>query len=90
MQKTATTIIDTRRKLLTVRETMELTTLGRTSLWELSKTGYFPRPVKLCKGRVAFFGDEVLQWLADRPRAPEEIAVQPVKSALSNEPGGGP
>jgi predicted DNA-binding transcriptional regulator AlpA len=70
MQKTANTSTEARPQLLTVRETMALTTLGRTSLWKLAKDGRFPRPVKLCNGtRVAFFENEVLEWLANRPRA---------------------
>lgn len=55
-------------RLLTMRETMALTTLGRTSLWKLSKEGRFPSAVRL-NGRVAFFESEIRTWLANRPRA---------------------
>jgi predicted DNA-binding transcriptional regulator AlpA len=82
MQNTAGTT-DTRRKLLTVRETMKLTTLGRTSLWELPKDGLFPRAVKLCKGRLAYFEEEVLQWLANRPRTLEDNSGSLTKTATS-------
>jgi predicted DNA-binding transcriptional regulator AlpA len=44
------------------------TTLSRTSVWRGVREGWFPSPVSISPGRVAWFEDEVATWLNSRPR----------------------
>ena len=44
------------------------TSLSRTSVWRGVREGWFPSPVSVSPGRVAWFEDEVSSWLASRPR----------------------
>jgi prophage regulatory protein len=44
------------------------TSLSRTSVWRGVREGWFPSPVTVSPGRIAWFEDEVTSWLASRPR----------------------
>lgn len=44
------------------------TSLSRTSVWRGVREGWFPSPVSVSPGRIAWFEDEVTTWLASRPR----------------------
>lgn len=44
------------------------TSLSRTSVWRGVREGWFPSPVSVSPGRIAWFEDEVHAWLASRPR----------------------
>lgn len=55
-------------RLLSEEQVRDLTGLGRTSIWQYSKTGEFPRPLKLVGRRIAWREDEVLAWIESRPR----------------------
>lgn len=44
------------------------TSLSRTSVWRGVREGWFPSPVSVSPGRIAWFEDEVTSWLASRPR----------------------
>ena len=44
------------------------TSLSRTSVWRGVREGWFPSPVSVSPGRIAWFEDEVMSWLASRPR----------------------
>lgn len=44
------------------------TSLSRTSVWRGVREGWFPSPVTVSPGRIAWFEDEVSSWLASRPR----------------------
>ena len=53
-------------RLLSVRDTIALTSLSRTSLWRLTRTGHFPVPVRLSANRIAFREREVREWIVSR------------------------
>lgn len=44
------------------------TSLSRTSVWRGVREGWFPSPVTVSPGRIAWFEDEVVSWLSSRPR----------------------
>jgi predicted DNA-binding transcriptional regulator AlpA len=44
------------------------TSLSRTSIWRGVREGWFPSPVTVSPGRIAWFEDEVTSWLTSRPR----------------------
>lgn len=44
------------------------TSLSRTSVWRGVRQGWFPSPVSVSPGRIAWFEQEVTTWLASRPR----------------------
>jgi prophage regulatory protein len=41
---------------------------SRSTIWRLVAAGQFPAPIKLGAATVAFFQDEVLEWVASRQR----------------------
>jgi predicted DNA-binding transcriptional regulator AlpA len=54
------------------------TSLSRTSVWRGVREGWFPSPVSVSPGRIAWFEDEVTSWLASRPilRSDHDTAKQ--------------
>jgi predicted DNA-binding transcriptional regulator AlpA len=44
------------------------TSLSRTSIWRGVREGWFPSPVTVSPGRIAWYEDEITCWLASRPR----------------------
>lgn len=55
------------RNLLLRSEVIARTRLSQTTLWRLVRAGDFPRPVNLGTRRVAWFEDEIDQWITTRP-----------------------
>jgi len=54
------------RGFFSSRETSELVSLSRTTLWRLAKVGKFPRPVQLTGARaVGYRREQVEAWIAD-------------------------
>ena len=48
---------------------IELTGMGRTTLWRRVRDGDFPRPVKISARAVAWPRRVVTDWIASRPTA---------------------
>ena len=46
-----------------------ITGLGRSTIYDLMSRGEFPRPIKLTSKAVAWSEDEILDWLASRPKS---------------------
>ena len=57
-----------RRKLLRYSEVIKITGRSRTSIWRDVHNGRFPAPVQTGPNTVAWFDDEVFDWIAARPR----------------------
>lgn len=55
-------------RLLRLRQVMEIVGLGRTSIYQLSKKGLFPKPLKLTESSTRWIEREVYDWLADCAR----------------------
>lgn len=58
-------------RFLRLREVCEKTGLGRSSVWNFSKTGKdgFPKPVRVTAGVTAWRLDELEAWMNSRPRS---------------------
>lgn len=44
------------------RDVLDVTSLSRTTLWRVMKSGQFPRPVRISPGRVGWRESEVIAW----------------------------
>ena len=53
-------------RYLPAKAVVRATSLSRTTLWRLSRTGAFPAPYPLSPGRVGWSEAEVRQWLLSR------------------------
>ncbi|MBW8191438.1 AlpA family transcriptional regulator [Neiella marina] len=51
------------KRLLTLREVMELTTLSRATIYRKMELGTFPKPVQISKRRVAWRTSDVNAWI---------------------------
>lgn len=62
-------------KLISIKETCQLTSLSRTSVWLKVKMGEFPKPLALGNGiRKAFVASEIDAWIAERVAERDEVA----------------
>jgi prophage regulatory protein len=52
-----------------LREVERITGLSKSSVYRLEALGSFPKRVKLSERASAWKASEVIQWLAERPRA---------------------
>ena len=50
-------------RLLSIKEVKATTSLGKTSIYELMRSGKFPRAVRLSANRVAWRASEVQGWI---------------------------
>jgi len=57
------------RRVVPAAEVCRLTNLSRTTVWRGVREGWLPAAIKLSGGRVAWFLDEIEDFLASRPRA---------------------
>lgn len=55
-------------KIIRIEELQKLTQLSRTTIWRLERSGRFPRRVRLGAHSIGWVSDEILAWLASRPR----------------------
>ena len=59
-------IANTNDYLIRLPRVIQLTALGRTTIYELTKNGTFPRPVKLSARAVAWSATAVQAWINAR------------------------
>lgn len=60
-------------RILTVKATCEKVGKGRTKLWQLTKEGRFPKPVKI-DGGIGYLEHEVDKWISDLAAKRDEAA----------------
>ena len=53
-------------RLLRIPEVLDLVGLKKATLYQLLRTGQFPRSVKITSRAVGWVEEEVQQWLAER------------------------
>ena len=58
-----------RRKLIRLPEVIDLTGVGRSTIYKLKKKGQFPQSVKIGPHAVAWYLDEILEYINTRPRS---------------------
>ncbi|MBC8718221.1 AlpA family phage regulatory protein [Ochrobactrum sp. Marseille-Q0166] len=56
-------------RLLDVKDVKQLTTLGRTTIYQYVKDNKFPKPLRLGANKIRWREDEVVEWLQTLPRA---------------------
>ncbi|MGP5366943.1 helix-turn-helix transcriptional regulator [Pseudomonas helleri] len=44
------------------RDVLDVTSLSRTTLWRVMKSGQFPRPVRISPGRVGWRESAIIAW----------------------------
>lgn len=44
------------------RDVLDVTSLSRTTLWRIMKSGQFPRPVRISPGRVGWRESAIIAW----------------------------
>jgi prophage regulatory protein len=64
------------QRLLKLPAVLEICGISKSSLYRLEAEFKFPRRVVLCEGgrSVAWREDEILEWVASRPRAADKRA----------------
>ena len=55
-------------QLLTLREVMQMTALSRSAVYVLMDTAQFPLPIRIGRRAVRWVEQEVLDFIASRPR----------------------
>lgn len=58
--------IPSTERIIRSQEVQKLTSLSRTSIWRLEKSGDFPARVGLCAGSVGWRYSEVEEWIRTR------------------------
>lgn len=61
-------------RMLRLPQVIQLTGLGRDSIYRLGNAGQFPRPRKLSERASAWREDEVRAWIESRPFAERPVA----------------
>ena len=56
-------------KLIKLREVTRITSLSRSTIYQAITDGQFPKPLRTGARGVAWVEQEVLDWIAARPRA---------------------
>ena len=56
-------------QLLTLREVMRMTALSRSAVYVLMDTAQFPQPIRIGRRAVRWVEQEVLDFIASRPRS---------------------
>ena len=56
-------------RLMRLEEVLSYTGLSRSELYRQIQEGTFPRPVRVGKRAVRWRESEVVEWIAERPRA---------------------
>ena len=59
-------------RLLPLRDVIEMTAMSRSQIYALIAVGEFPRPVRVGVRAVRWIEDEVIEFVATRPRAGSE------------------
>jgi len=59
-------------RLLTLRDVTEATALSRSVIYDLMAESRFPKPIRVGDRAVRWIEDEVIEYIASRPRAGSE------------------
>lgn len=64
-------------RIISTRETIQLTTLSRTSIWRKSRlnTDSFPSPIILGPNRIGWKLCEIKEWIESRPRVKQLVLM---------------
>jgi prophage regulatory protein len=65
--------LGTADRFLRLPEVIEMTGLGRDSIYRLGRSGHFPRPRKISERASAWLQSEIIDWMHKRPIADDGI-----------------
>lgn len=60
-----------RDRILRITEVCEMTSLGKSLIWEMVRDGDFPAPRQLSARRKGWLESEVVEWLHATPQSDE-------------------
>jgi prophage regulatory protein len=69
-------------RFLSIREVVQRTGLGRTTIWRLEKAGKFPQRVRISAGRVAWCEAEVEAWRTGLLASRQAVLAKDSREAL--------
>ena len=55
-------------KILKLKDVVQMTSIGKVTIWRLEQRGEFPAKIVLSPNRVGWLENEVSDWIASRPR----------------------
>lgn len=61
------------------RQVSELTTLSKTTLWRYVLRNTFPAPIKISRGRSAWWRADVHRWMLDKRTQRDQEPSRPTK-----------
>jgi prophage regulatory protein len=64
-------------RILRQSEVLQITGLGRTTLWRLERRGEFPARRRITGNIVGWLLSEVEEWMRSRPVVPAEAGAEP-------------
>ena len=64
-------------RLLKRQQVEEITTLSRSSIYDMIKRGVFPKPIKIGERAVAWREADIIAWLDARMAAASDEEVAP-------------
>ena len=77
-------------RLLSWSQLRQLVPLSRTTIWRGVRDGWFPAPIKISSGRVAWLEAEILDWISNQQRVSgSEARFDKSKLESKTEPAGG-
>jgi prophage regulatory protein len=62
-------------KILKLKDVVQMTSIGKVTIWRLEQRGEFPAKIVLSPNRVGWIEDEVSDWIASRPRISSQQEV---------------
>ena len=62
-------------KTLKLKDVVQMTSIGKVTIWRLEQRGEFPAKIVLSPNRVGWIEDEVSDWIASRPRISSQQEV---------------
>jgi predicted DNA-binding transcriptional regulator AlpA len=71
------------RRTLRDADVKQKTDLSRVQRWRRVRDGTFPAPVQLGKNSIAWFADEIEQWIASRPRVSYAPAAEHAEAPVA-------
>lgn len=57
-------------RLLLWPQLKQMVPSSRTTIWRGVRDGWFPAPIKISPGRIAWLESEILEWISRRRRGP--------------------
>jgi len=57
------------KKLLRVKDVLDITLISNSTMYELMKENKFPKPIRIGRRAVAWLESDIQKWIDSRPTA---------------------